>query len=400
MKIKHFILASLVLSSLCFGSAALAQNNDISVLVDNEAVTFDQPPVIQNDRTLVPIRAVFEKAGATVDWNGDTHTAIITGKGHVVQIGVGNSYMFKDGKSIPLDVPATVINDRTLIPVRAISEAMDFGVTWNGYKKTVLIATDNKPYRAFVGINRGFRSLTDIAEYYIDGECTNLEVDIDGNGTNEAIDFMSTLSIPNANYSVLSINGIDYTGDLATKMDSIGAIAVVKVTDNKKLFVIVENADVKVAHFYTFDGMTLSPIKDANGKDASIIYKKDIFFDEVKFAISDLYGICCTDIMITGSYFDFSGENMGFFRLSTVKDIIPVNLNVVYNDDMLFRLISTKDYKEGVYGSIETFDLINSSQLTSFTLLDIYVDKTDPSYIEFFVETPQGERFVLMPYCV
>ena len=308
--------------------------------------------------------------------------------------------MFKDGKSIPLDVPATVINDRTLIPVRAISEAMDFGVTWNGYKKTVLIATDNKPYRAFVGINRGFRSLTDIAEYYIDGDCTNLEVDIDGNGTNEAIDFMSTLSISNANHSVLSINGIDYTDDLATKMDGISAIAVVKVTDNKKLFVIVENTDVNVAHFYTFDTMTLSPIKDNNGKNASIIYKKDLFFDEVKFAISDLYGICCTDIMITGSYFDFSGENMGFYRLSTAKDIIPVNLNVVYNDDMLFRLISTKDYKEGVYGSIETFDLINSSQLTSFTLLDIYVDKTDPSYIEFFVETPEGERFVLMPYCV
>ncbi len=397
---KKLISTLLVMFALFAASAVYAQN-DIGVMVDNEAVTFDQPPVILNDRTLVPIRAVFEKAGATVDWNGDTHTAIITGKGHIVQIGVGNSYMFKDGKSIPLDVPATVINDRTLIPVRAISEAMDFGVTWNGYKRTVLIATDNKPYRAFVGINRGFRSLSDVAEYYIDGECVNLEVDINGDGKNEAIDFMNTLNISAANYSVLSIDGIDYTEDLSAKMESIGAIAVVRAMDtDKKLFVIIENTDVKIAHFYTFDGMMLSPVKDTSGKDASIMYKKDLLFDEVKFAISDLYGICCTDIMITGSYFQFNDNTMSFYRLSTVKDIIPATLNVVHSDDMLFRLISTDTYAEGTYGALEKFDLINSSQLTSFTLLDIYVDKVDPSYIEFFVETPEGERFVLMPYCV
>ena len=400
MKTRKIIGTLLVMFALFAASAVYAQN-DIGVMVDNEEVTFDQPPVILNDRTLVPIRAVFEKAGATVDWNGDTHTAIITGKGHIVQIGVGNSYMFKDGKSIPLDVPATVINDRTLIPVRAISEAMDFGVTWNGYKRTVLIATDNKPYRAFVGINRGFRSLSDVAEYYIDGECVNLEVDINGDGKNEAIDFMNTLNISAANYSVLSIDGIDYTEDLSAKMESIGAIAVVRAMDtDKKLFVIIENTDVKIAHFYTFDGMTLSPVKDTSGKDASIMYKKDLLFDEVKFAISDLYGICCTDIMITGSYFQFNDNTMSFYRLSTVKDIIPATLNVVHSDDMLFRLISTDTYAEGTYGALEKFDLINSSQLTSFTLLDIYVDKTDPSYIEFFVETPEGERFVLMPYCV
>ncbi len=400
MKLRKIISTLLILFALCAGGAAYAQG-DISVLVDNEEVVFDQPPVIQNDRTLVPIRAVFEKAGATVEWNGETHTAIITGKGHVVQIGVGNSYMFKDGKSIPLDVPATVINDRTLIPVRAISEAMDFGVAWNGYKRTVLIATNNKPYRAFVGINRGFRSLVDIAEYYIDGECVNLEVDINGDGKNEAIDFMNTLNISDANYSVLSIDGIDYTYDLSTKMESVGAIAVVNATDtSKKIFVIIENADVKIAHFYTFDGMTLSPIKDSSGKDASIMYKKDLLFDEVKFAISDLYGICCTDIMITGSYFKFEDDTMSFYRLSTVKDIIPTTLNVVHSDDMLFRLVATENYEAGTYGALEHFDLINSSQLTSFTLLDVYVDKVDPSYIEFFVETPDGERVVLMPYCV
>ena len=67
---------------------------------------------------------------------------------------------------------------------------------------------------------------------------------------------------------------------------------------------------------------------------------------------------------------------------------------------MLFRQIITDTYEAGAYKDITSFDLINSSQLTSFTLLDMYVDKTDPAYTEFFVETQDGEKFVLIPYCV
>ena len=401
MKIKRILTAALAFAgALCITGAIHAQE-EIAVMVDNKAVTFDQPPVILNDRTLVPIRAVFEQAGANVEWDGNTLTATITGKGHTVQIGVGNSYMFKDGRSISLDVPATVINDRTLIPVRAISEAMDYGVTWNGYLNTVLIATDNKPYRAFVGINRGFRDLKDIAEYYIDQECTNLEVDINGDGTNEAIDFTSTFELNDTSANVLLINGIDYTEALRSSLASVNAIAVVKATESDdKLLVIIESADVQIAHFYTFDGTLLREVKNTNGTNASIMYKKNLMFDEVKFAISDLYGICCTDIMVTGSYFQFNEDTMGFFRLSTAKNIIPRKLVVTHNDDMLFLQIVTDEYTPGAYKDISSFDLINSSQLTSFTLLDMYVDSADPAYTEFFVETPQGEKFVLIPYCV
>jgi len=402
MKTKKLLsVFAAVCASISICSAANADNDDISVMVDNTAVAFDQPPVVPNDRTLVPIRAVFEQAGATVEWDGDTMTATITGKGHTVQIGVGNDYMFKDGKSITLDVPATVINDRTLIPVRAISEAMDFAVTWDGYHRTVLVATDNKPYRAFVGINRGFRNLEDVSEYYIDRECTNLALDLNDDGTNEIIDFTSSVNLSQTPQNVLMVNGIDYTEELSKTLASINSIAVVKPSVTApKMLAVIENADVQVAHFYTFNGNVLTEVKDRDGNGASIMFKKNLMFDQKKFVISDLYGICCTDIMVTGSYFQFDETGMAFFRLSTAKDIIPRTLVVSYNDDMLFRQIITDNYEAGAYQDITSFDLINSSQLTSFTILDMYVDKTDPAYTEFFVETQTGEKFVLIPYCV
>lgn len=401
MKIKAMICSfGAICAALCISSAVYAQS-EISVMVDNNAVAFDQQPVILNDRTLVPIRAVFEQAGASVSWNGDTHTATIEGKGHTVHIGVGNDYMIKDGKTISLDVPATVINDRTLIPVRAISEAMDYAVTWDGYHRTVLVATDNKPYRAFVGINRGFRSLEDVSEYYIDRECSNLSVDLDDDGVLEVIDFISTPNLLGAGAGALLIDGIDYTEELSMSMSGIGAIAVVSPSvTSQKMLVIIENSDIKVAHFYTFNGTVLTPVKDLSGANSSIMFKKNLMFDEKKYAISDLYGICCTDIMVTGSYFQFDQNTMGFYRLSTVKDIIPRTLVVSHNDDMLFGQIITQSYFPGTYKEIASFDLINTSQLTSFTLLDMYVDKNDPSYIEFYIQTESGETFVLMPYCV
>lgn len=397
-KARLFFAVLATFASLYITSTAFA--DDISVMVDNNSVAFDQPPVIINDRTLVPIRAVFEAAGAEVDWNGSTHTATISGKGHTVLIGVGNDYMIKDGKRISLDVAATVINDRTLIPVRAISEAMDYAVTWDGYHKTVLVATNNIPYRAFVGKNVGFRKIEDVSEYYIDQECTNLSVDLNDDGIEEIIDFVAA-RLDSIDSGVLLINGIDYTDEFSQTMMDISAISVVvpSVTAPKML-AVVEKGDIQTAHFYTFNGTVLTPVKDLDGKNASIMFKKNIMFDEKKYVISDLYGICCTDIMVTGSYFQFDGETMGFYRLGNAKNIIPRNLSVIYNDDMLFRQIITESYHEGTYKEIASFDLINTSQITSFTLLDMYVDKNDPSYIEFFIETQSGEKFVLIPYCV
>ena len=115
--------------------------DDIWVLINNERVLFDQQPIILQDRTLVPMRAIFEQLGATVVWDDSTKTAIAEKEGVVIKIQIDNNVMKKDNDLIVLDVPAQLLNSRTLVPIRAISEAFGCKVNWLGETRTVTIET-------------------------------------------------------------------------------------------------------------------------------------------------------------------------------------------------------------------------------------------------------------------
>ena len=144
---RKFICALLAVSAISAGMTAMAEEDEISVLLDNEKVVFDQGPVIVGGSTLVPIRAVFEKAGATVDWESETLTATLTKGNYTVRITLDDTLLYKNGTAIALNTPATMLNNRILIPVRAIGEAMDFDVKWDGFHSSVYISTDGTEYR-------------------------------------------------------------------------------------------------------------------------------------------------------------------------------------------------------------------------------------------------------------
>ncbi len=111
----------------------------ITVKVDGKAVEFDQPPVLENDRTLVPLRAIFEALGATVEWEDATQT-VKASKGDIaISLQIGSKDMFVNGTTKVLDVPAKLLNSRTLVPVRAISEAFGCKVDWEDATQTVII---------------------------------------------------------------------------------------------------------------------------------------------------------------------------------------------------------------------------------------------------------------------
>ncbi len=112
---------------------------EISVFANGEKVEFDQKPIIENDRTLVPLRAIFEAIGAKVEWIGETKTVKAQKGSTNISLKIGENKMYIDGKEKTLDVPAMVKNDRTLVPVRAISEALSCKVEWHGETKTVVI---------------------------------------------------------------------------------------------------------------------------------------------------------------------------------------------------------------------------------------------------------------------
>ena len=399
MKLKKLFIGFAVLGIMgAMSIGAMAENDVVTVTVDNEAVVFeDQQPVIIEGHTLVPVRAVFEKAGATVTWDQPTQTATISNDEYVVTIKYGDSVMYRNGVAIELEQPADVINNRTMIPVRAIAEAMNYAVTWDGHHSLILVSTTGKPYRAFAFLKTGFRTLEDQAEFYSDGSALH-DIDLDGDGIEEQIEFSRSDDLFADSTPVLVINGIDYTGDLGS-ITSVHSMAVVDVdgNDGTKEIVISENGDTLTAIFYRYNNGILK-VLEKDGVAANVPYASKLMLSGTGYLISDLAGVCFTDIMVTGSVYRMANDNVALYRMSSIESIFGRNLYKVYDDSMLYHIIYTKSYQEGTYKDMTDVGVINSADLTEFKLIDGYRDYDDPKYIELYIELPNGEKAVITPY--
>lgn len=113
--------------------------DSILVMLKGKYLDFDVAPLIINDRTMVPMRVIFESLGATVHWDDDAKTVYANKDDISIALKIGASELFKNGESKPVDSPAIIINDRTLVPLRAIAEALDVQVGYVEDTKTVVI---------------------------------------------------------------------------------------------------------------------------------------------------------------------------------------------------------------------------------------------------------------------
>ncbi len=120
-----------------------ANNSGIAININGKFLETDQPPVIENGRTLVPLRAIGEALGCEVNWENESKTAIFTQGDVKAEITVGkSSILVGDGvydEELPIDTPASIINSRTMIPLRVLSECFGYNVDWNAQTKTVTI---------------------------------------------------------------------------------------------------------------------------------------------------------------------------------------------------------------------------------------------------------------------
>ena len=143
-KIVTLTMAVLMLISL-FTFNVSAQEN-VSVYIDGTKIEFDVQPQIINGRTLVPMRKIFEELGAVVDWDNTTQTAIGTKGNTTIKIAINDYTLYKNGIPNVLDVPAQLIDSRTLVPIRAISESFGCNVDWDGNTNSVYIATNTSNF--------------------------------------------------------------------------------------------------------------------------------------------------------------------------------------------------------------------------------------------------------------
>ena len=146
MKKLLFVFTAMCIALLSVMSFSAYAADGVNVTVNGEAIEFDASPVIISGRTMIPARAVFEKMGATVLWDPYSeggYVSVITPDESVVVFASaagGENYMVKDNfKKIGLDSPAVIREGRTLVPLRAISEAFGAGVSWDGETRTAAI---------------------------------------------------------------------------------------------------------------------------------------------------------------------------------------------------------------------------------------------------------------------
>lgn len=123
----------------------------IKVMLDGQEIAFDVPPQIIDDRTLVPMRAIFEALGAEVEWSQELQTVKAEKDDTFITMTIGAN-VFTVGnltdsisEKIELDVPPQIIDDRTLVPIRAVSETFDCDVKWDSDAKEVIITSLPEP---------------------------------------------------------------------------------------------------------------------------------------------------------------------------------------------------------------------------------------------------------------
>lgn len=142
---KKILALLLCLVIFCSGSV-FAEEKPITVLIDGAELSVPVAPVIVNSRTMLPMRAIFEALGAKVSWAGGDQLIFATRGSSLLVLQIGTPFMSvqtvssNENISVPLDA-APYLHDggHTMVPVRAIAEALKANVEWDGVNRAVII---------------------------------------------------------------------------------------------------------------------------------------------------------------------------------------------------------------------------------------------------------------------
>lgn len=242
---KKILALSLAFAMITPGMAfaddiVIGAKSEISINVNGARLEMDQPPIIENGRTLVPLRAVAEALGCNVEWDNTAKTASFVQGDVTAVITVGENYILAgDGvynEEFPIDTPAVIKNSRTMIPLRALSECFGYDVKWDSETMTVDISsksmesgdTDNAgeqeyigaddnmlgKVKAYSGILKGTAGIIDAVNYESE-EYTALKAELD-----EILADADTMSYDELIKAFTKLKEID--GELVDMANSVG----------------------------------------------------------------------------------------------------------------------------------------------------------------------------------
>ncbi len=159
------LVSFLILLIICFTmvliplkAAAYNTYEKLWIVFNGEILDLDVNPIMVNDRILVPVRGICEALGANVKWDNENRKITVNKEDKIIILQVDNKKAIVNGKEIDLDVPAKIINGRTLIPARFVSENLECDIN---YKQGTAIITsrdfipDGKLGEAMILIKNG-----------------------------------------------------------------------------------------------------------------------------------------------------------------------------------------------------------------------------------------------------
>lgn len=244
------------------GCTALAK--DVNIVIDGEELNLDVAPQIIDGRVMVPIRGVLENLGALVKWDDETQTVSARKSSKTVSLEIGSNDVTLDKgetnddgsaktETIQTDVAAQLVSDRTLVPLRVISEAMGYSVDWNDETYTVSITTDNDEDESW-------------KDNKVSVDMSTLSVSGDGASVSD-----NTLTISKGGVYTLSGKNSDASIVISTDDNVKLKLNGVNITSSGAPVIYVENADK--LYIDTEDGTDNSLVSTA--ADTAAIRSKD-----------------------------------------------------------------------------------------------------------------------------
>lgn len=113
---------------------------EVKIEIDGkEMVPKDMPAVIIDGRTMLPMRQIAQELGCEVNWNEAAQQIYVMRGSDIIVFTVNSKAGYENGKEFTMDVPATIVNDRTMLPVRALADALHLNIKWDDPNRTVII---------------------------------------------------------------------------------------------------------------------------------------------------------------------------------------------------------------------------------------------------------------------
>lgn len=288
-KWTQFYILIMLMMFIQFSNTEVLATDEPKLLLDGKNITALAEPVIQNNRTLVPIRFIAEQLGAEVDWHNDDWTVTITKDNASVFLRIDSHLVIyqNDEKTYNLcDVPPRVINEKTYLPLRLVSNALGIGIDWDSDTNTISMDSSQKadvePFFdvKILSLNPG-QAIT---------KKTKLQIELPSEEIVNASEIKYLLLDPDTAEGVVIARGSKITEDyvwIPSLQESGEKVLVAAIYDSNGKFLAGESISVNVQ---IIPEVSLTGIVQGQAIDSTLSLKADTNFlaDHVKYEITNL----------------------------------------------------------------------------------------------------------------